>query len=1457
MEPMPLITQDPSPGHACVMYGGDRLTIRLTLSFRSKGTAYVRTNLGAGQTSRKEIINRVEKDEIKLDGGWIDIEMAPETDLTHLIVLGLHQTGHFQAKCFFLPENSHVPLWPKGENIIINVEPAGTCCANIIYNAFVRQFGPTKNIPGDHREPTGIGKDPAGTDLSAAIEHLDNHQYTVIPESGKFRDLIKEIPFIFSKLGCRVLHLLPIHPTPTTYARMGRFGSPYAALNFTQVDPALAEFDPRATPLEQFMELVDAVHFHHGYLFMDIAINHTGWAAAIHDSHPEWLVRDEAGTIQVPGAWGVEWADLTKLDYSNTDLWKYMADIFLLWCRRGVDGFRCDAGYMIPTKAWEYIVAKVREEYPDALFLLEGLGGPVKTTRDILGRANFNWAYSELFQNYTLEQISDYLPRAYDISHTSGHLIHFAETHDNNRLAAESLAYAKMRTSLCALFSVCGGFGFANGVEWFATQKIDVHESRSLNWGSPDNQVDHIARLNRILSVHPAFFSGTRISLVNKNRSQGLVLLRHNLSFDKKVFILVNLDCDKNRDLLWPGQSGGPARFTMIDLLSGSKISVRQDQEGCRIKLSPGQVLLLSPDMDDLSLIEAPVKHHQPERVYFQKLQSKVVSILAVFRGYKNIDGIDLAGQARALAKSPLEFIRSLGPKNAENRVIPIDIDTDTNRRIMIPPRFFILVTSRHGFRAQAVLSENDSAISQGYEEGIPRLDHSSYFAVFPPKQAPDKHWQGFLNIRSLTPEGTRMKEISLLYLAPYEQISMSSVFTRKEIVANPYLKLLSTTRQGGMMRAAAWWGKLDSRYDALLAANLDRDLPENRWMTLSRYRIWTVFQGYSRELRPDCLESFVFSYDKGGLWRFHVPTSEGKYYVIQLSLTMAWDDNRVSLTISRVHEDGETGTLLEAHRPVTIIIRPDIEDRSFHDTVKAYTGPETQWPSAVTPREKGFSFAMSRNHQLRVDISDGRYVHEPEWDYMVHRPIESQRGLDADSDLFSPGYLTAACTGGQRLQIRARVTEETKTKEPDRKFKKTVKESLSVPSEFSTEMDLDQALYRSLDAFLVDRNADKSVIAGYPWFLDWGRDSLIFCRGLIELGRFSDAKAVLRLFGRFEHRGTLPNMICGKDAKNIETSDAPLWFFACCKDLIEKEGNQMFLDEETDGRSIREILISIARSLIEGTPTGVRVDPDTGLLYSPSHFTWMDTNFPAGSPRQGYPVEIQALWYNALCFLGKIDPEGKPEWKLRAETVQASIIRLFYNEKLGFFSDCLHATGTKGAEQAVPDDALRPNQLFLITLGVVTGYEMAKSCVETCLELIVPGGIRSLADRTVEYPINIFYNNRLINDPLSPYHGEYAGDEDTRRKPAYHNGTAWCWPFPVFCEAWAMVFGKTGYSTCLAWLGSVIILMRKGAAGFIPEILDGNAPHTPRGCDAQAWSMSETARVVHKLSQLKEQEQS
>lgn len=289
------LSQHPAPGSHLLRFRGDTETFILILTGYKKGKAWLRTNIGRVKTTREEIIKEISDNAPRLGRDWFDIPMKRIDDCRFQLTLPLCETGHFEAKCFFLEKSHSDPKWPEGDNICINVKPAASCSANIIYNAFVRQFGPDKSM----------GRSPLLK--NRLINDLDKKHFTVIPPSGTFRDLIKELDFIIGDLGCRIIQLLPVHPTPTTYARMGRFGSPFAALSFTAVDPAQAEFDPKVTPLEQFKELVDAIHKRNAKVILDIAINHTGWGARIHETHPEWLIRNPDGQIEVPGAWGVRW----------------------------------------------------------------------------------------------------------------------------------------------------------------------------------------------------------------------------------------------------------------------------------------------------------------------------------------------------------------------------------------------------------------------------------------------------------------------------------------------------------------------------------------------------------------------------------------------------------------------------------------------------------------------------------------------------------------------------------------------------------------------------------------------------------------------------------------------------------------------------------------------------------------------------------------------------------------------------------------------------------------------------------------------------------------------------------------------------------------------------------------------------------------------------------------------
>jgi len=393
---------------------------------------------------------------------------------------------------------------------------------------------------------------------------------------------------------------------------------------------------------------------------------------------------------------------------------------------------------------------------------------------------------------------------------------------------------------------------------------------------------------------------------------------------------------------------------------------------------------------------------------------------------------------------------------------------------------------------------------------------------------------------------------------------------------------------------------------------------------------------------------------------------------------------------------------------------------------------------------------------------------------------------------------------------------------------------------------DIPDCLRRALRAFLARRGDGLTVIAGYPWFLDWGRDTLIVCRGLLASGQAEEASLILRTFAALEDCGTLPNMLGADHTGDRDTSDAPLWLAVACEEATAYLGSEFFQAEAGD-RTVLEVLTSLGEHLRVGARNGVRMEPTSGLLWSPAHFTWMDTRYPMGTPREGYPVEIQALWIRLLRLLDRLcaPNDGEP-WSATAARAEASL-DAFWLEDRGWFADVLLAAPGVVPREAVPADHLRPNQLLLVSLGLVTG-ERAQRAVAACARhLLVPGGLRSLAPLPVSVPLPIPAPwGGLLNDPVLPYQGQYVGDEDTHRKPAYHNGTAWVWQLPLLCEALDLAWNgePSARTTARAWLGSIAPLLASGCLGQLPEILDGDAPHTPRGCDAQAWSVSEALRV-------------
>lgn len=1403
------LNQYPAPGGHTIHFRGDRITFTLENRTGRRGRAWLRSNIGYAHVRHMEIIRHAEAGLPPLSRDWHDYPMHPETDSRFSITLPLLGVGRFEAKAYFMAEDDDRILWPEGANSVLKVEPAETRAGNTMYTAFVRQFGEARSrgaVAPEHAEAIGL---------------LDAAGYAVIPRAGRFRDLIAELDFIVGHLRCRIVQLLPIHPVPTTYGRMGRFGSAFAPLDLFDVDASHAEFDKLTTPLEQFQELVDEVHRRNARLFMDMPINHTGWASRLQNRHPDWFERTPEGKFKSPGAWGVEWADLVELDHSHRSLWACMAEVFLFWCRRGVDGYRCDAGYMVPFEAWEYIIAKVRMEYPDTVFMLEGLGGYRHVTERLLADSGMNWAYSEIFQNYDRGQVDAYLPESLRVSETKGNLIHFAETHDNARLAATSPAFARLRVAFCALTSHNGAFGFANGVEWYATEQINVHNARSLNWGAEPNMIDWIRRIHAILETHPSFDAGAAVRLITCKEHNAVALLRTDAAGASRLLVLANLNADQASPVEWEGEFSA----FRTDLLSGRTI----DHNGRSCALEAGEVLCLSDDPQWVEksdrLLATP--YCGTEAGEAQRLRAKVLEIRQAVQG-RSAD--DVTESAAALSADPAGCCAALA--GGAPVVTTWQWPRDARRTVLLPPDHCLLVRTPCACIAELKLSDGSTL---AHEKSLPQEDGGG-FALFLPLETPEAHRTLTLKLTVFEADAIRHSESPVLQLCAMEHARVVSTCRAGEHHDRDHYAICTNSR-GALSQIRIGWAELRSKYDGLLAANLHPAVPVDRHMLFTRCRGWIVRKGYSTELSLHCQKRFSVGDDGSVVWNFAVPVGEGLLIPLRVSLRLHPDANALRLDFVREAAGDDPEHLPDA-LPVALILRPDIEDRCNHEVTKAHAGPEHRWPGCIEAADDGFGFRPAADRALRLTLPNGRFHPEPEWHYMIDHPVDRERGMDGSSDLFSPGYFLIELHGSETAKLDASAHSQPVTFDD------------AVPTAGGPPLPLDEAMRQAMKAFIVRRDEYRTVIAGYPWFLDWGRDTLICLRGIIAAGMTEEAENILLQFARFEKNGTIPNMIRGNDDLNRETSDAPLWFFVACSELTEAQGGRALLKRDCGGRPLKSVLISLAEGLIRGTENGICMDPDSGLIFSPPHFTWMDTNYPAGTPREGYPIEIQALWHYALTLLGTIDRDTR--WHELADRVRQSIRDLFVVEADDFtyLADVLAAAPGIGAADAEVDDALRSNQLLAVTLGAVTAPDLCRHIVRACEQLLVPGAIRSLADRPVKRPAPVQHNGRLLNDPLHPYWGQYTGDEDTRRKPAYHNGTAWTWPFPSYAEALVMVYGDPARETALALLGSASEVINHNCMRQVPEVIDGDTPHTQRGCGAQAWGVTELYRVIRLLRQ-------
>jgi len=1418
----------PEPGQRLVRYVGDRVRFVLStadgMPLPSGWQVRLRTNLGRVNAMRNEVIAARGGLTPYAAGSWRDIAMQLDGS-QWVLDLPLVEIGWFRAKAYALDPQRH-QHWPPGEDIGIAVQPDACRTGNTIYCAFTRQFGSTRSLPSTT---------DALRDESLAL--LDRHGYTAIPASGTLRDLTAQLPHIADTLGCRILHLLPVTPTPTVYARMGRFGSPYAGQDLTAIDPALVVFDKATTGVDQFRERTYAAHLRGMRVFLDVVLNHTGWGSTLQDQHPEWFRRNPDGTFHSPGAWGTTWEDLVELDHHHRDLWDVLADSLVEWCRRGVDGFRCDAGYMVPCEAWQYITAKVRVEFPDAVFLLEGLGGGWDTTATLLTHGGLQWAYSELFQNYDGQQVSSYVDHIIRHNGTLGTLINYSETHDNERLASKGRTWSLLRNRLCGLTSTSGGFGFTAGVEWLATERIDVHHNRSLSWDSADNIVAELGQLNRLLLDHPCFFDGVTLQRLSAP-GDGVVLLRRDSADGlDQVLVIANLDPAAPAVATWTNAADHACGMPRIDVISGDSVVPESNADHVRLALAPGAVLCLASSAQPKGLtgddyrrrraLAAAAYRALHRRVALEDLGPIAWQDLAALAHDNPVRF--LGGVARLVASEARRDLKSaLLSAMARPGLAPViewGLD-DIKRVVPVPPGFWLLVRLAGPFVARIT-----------YGDGRPprRMQAvfagGSWIAGFPGRSSSN----GTIEVEPYDRPGTAVRG-ALRFLGEKPSIPERADHTAL---------VLLTNGRGGMARINVDPASVQSKYDCVLGANLHASVPVDRHVLIKRLRLWVVADGFITPLNHANLAGCEAG--PPGVWRWVANAGDGRTVEIHLHADLIAERNTVLLRFSRPRTTPMWGLDLPDAHEVRLTVRCDLEDRIFHSETLRTSDSEMHLTRATSTSVNGFDFSPAPDRVLRVRADTGEFHADSEWCIAIPHPVEASRGMNGSGDAWSPGWFDLPMPRGAVVTITGDAESSALPKADHFAARAASTQTTIARSGFAADDGFGRMLANAAHAFVVRRDAGHSVIAGYPWFLDWGRDTLICARGLLALGWTAEVRGILRNFGRFEADGTLPNCIHGEDASNRDTSDAPLWYGVVCEDAAALLGAKLYRDNVGE-RTIAEVLIAIATGYRRGTPNGIRMDADSGLIWSPRHFTWMDTNYPTGTPREGYPVEIQVLWIRLLRQLERIGAASDGEsWGALAERAQRSFIQLFWLPKLGWLADVLIAPSGLPAAAAIADQALRSNGLFAVSLGLLTG-EQARSVVAAAQRhLVVPGALRSLAPLPVQPPLPIrSASGVLLNDPDFPYWGHYQGDEDTQRKPAYHNGTAWVWTFPTFCEALVMAWDDApeANAAARAYLGSLDTLLAHGCLGQLPEIIDGDAPHTQRGCDAQAWSVTEAARV-------------
>ena len=627
---------------------------------------------------------------------------------------------------------------------------------------------------------------------------------------------------------------------------------------------------------------------------------------------------------------------------------------------------------------------------------------------------------------------------------------------------------------------------------------------------------------------------------------------------------------------------------------------------------------------------------------------------------------------------------------------------------------------------------------------------------------------------------------------------------TREWLIANGLGSYASSTIIG--LNTRGYHGLLVASIDppvrrTLFLSKLEEELEvggKKYLLAVNKYPGATYPQGYLH------LEQFRFE-------RYPIFVYRAGNAILEKTVFMPYGDNTTIVTYRVLESDG----------PVKLSVYPIVNHRDFHGRSRE----DPRWNFAQTLNTKGVeirAFHGATTLYLQSDIAQ----YTPTGFWYKNFVYENSADAEDKEDQYNTGYFSARVEQGSQISILASLRPQPTFSTEGMRFRE-MQRIRSLSDRLPRADSFFESLASVADTFLVKRKSTsmKSVIAGYHWFGDWGRDSMVSIPGLtLVTKREEEGKEIVRTFLQYQKEGLIPvTLPDGGNEPNYQSADSSLWLIYACHAIYSETGSLDFVSIMYP--KLQETISAYAK----GTRFGIRMDED-GLVSAgdeSSALTWMDAKIDGKpvTPRFGKPVEISALWYNALCSMERFARDLKKEsdahsYKVISEKAKASFNEKFWDEE----KKCLHDVLVDN----VGDGRTRPNQIFAVSLPYPvleeSRWRSILSVVET--ELLTPVGLRSLS-------------------PLDPeYKGTYTG---TRRERdlAYHQGTAWPWLLGSFITAYVRVFSADAKT--LAFVRQLytpfIKRMQEGGIGSISEVYDGEPPNTPRGCISQSWSVAELLR--------------